>query len=588
MLLELRVKDFAIIDSIHISFGVGLNILSGETGAGKSVILKSLSLLMGMNQKNLSKIVKSTASRATVEGSFDLGARRDILQRLDEMGVDCPDEHLVVRRIISIQGKNRVYLNGHISPLAHLKDIVAPLIEVTGAPLIEMTGQHDSLHLQLRAYQLDTLDQYTGVWPLRCQVGENYLQIKRLNENLQSLREQALNHTQQLDFLTYQRDEIKAMNLQKGEEEELEISVRRMKNSSRFLEYFQDFQGVLYNNEGSVLSQLQSLLERGQQLQGQDPQCQDPQLVAQFKDLHQAKTLIEESVYEMRNYEKQWTLDPEALNEHEERLSRLRRLQKKYGKSVKEILQSLARIEGEISSIEDSDDKIDFLNQERDLLIQDTHKLCGELHQKRMSGALQLSAKVNKELLDLNMKGMTFDVKVEKLDKLQATGTTQIEFVIRSSQKDSWKPIAKIASGGELSRILLSFKRITSESQQYPRTYLFDEVDSGVSGLTAEKVGCKLKAMAQGQQVICVTHLAQVAAFADHHYVIEKRATPMGVHMTIHHLEVKDQVKEIARLISGEEITQTSLDHAKQLLRSQSVSSQPVPLEPASSQPVDI
>ena len=559
MLLEIKVKDFAIIDSLHVSFGGGLNILSGETGAGKSVILKSLTLLMG--QKTLSHIVKANAQRATVEGVFDLNQRTDILEKLDEMGIENIDNQLIVRRLISAQGKNRIYLNGHLSALTQLKNIVAPLIEVTGVPLIEMIGQHDSLHLQSRTYHLDTLDRYAGTWKLRQEMEELYSDIKRIDENIQHLMTSSHYRTQRLDFLTYQRDEINDLGLHPGEEEELETSVRRMKNSSRLLEYLKGLESSLYSSDDSVLTRLQNLLQRGRELK-------DPELESQLKALQQAQVLIEDSFYELRNYGKNLSMDPKTLNEYEHKLSQLRRLQKKYGKSVKEILESFEKIEQEISELENFDDKIQSLNREKEAFLQSGRQLSAELHKKRQRGATKLSQKVNEELMDLNMKGLTFNVNADTLDELQATGITQAEFVIKASKSDIWKPLAQVASGGELSRILLSLKRIIGNTQE-PKTYLFDEVDTGVSGLTAEKVGRKLKSMAQGQQVICVTHLPQVAAFADHHYLIEKKNTKAGVQMKVSPLNKKDQVKEIARLVSGERITQTSLDHAQQLLEVQ-------------------
>ena len=554
MLLELKVKNFAIIDEVNILFGEGLNILSGETGSGKSIILKSLSLLMG--QKAFSNIVKQESDKAVVEGAFDLKERPDILEKLNNMGIDTQDGQLIIRRIIFHQKKSRIYLNGHLSTLSHLREIVAPLIEITGAPLIEMTGQHDSIHLQSRNYHLDTLDRYIGSWKLRQKIEENYFRIKKLNEDIKNLKMK--NSSQHLDFLLFQRDEIKNLNLKPGEEEELEKSVKRMRNSSRLLEFLENLENSLYNNDDAVLTHLQNILQQGQTLE-------DPELNEKLKDIQLAKTLIEESVHDLRNYGNPSQISHEALNEYEHRLSQLRRLQKKHGKSINEILESLQHIEQEIYQIENLDTHIQSLTNQRDSLQKSTYKLAEELHQQRQKGAAQLSPQVNKEFLDLNMKGLLFDVQVKKLDDLQVTGMTQIEFIIKTSKEGQWQALVKVASGGELSRILLSLKQIIGDSLQ-PRTYLFDEVDTGVSGLTAEKVGKKLKSISKGQQVICVTHLPQVAVFADHHYSIEKNNTKTGLKIIVKPLDRVNQIKEVARLVSGEKITQTSLKHAQQLL----------------------
>lgn len=561
MLIELKVKNFAIIENLALNFGPGLNILSGETGAGKSILLKSLSLLMG--EKGEADVVRSGVDHAVIEGYFDLSKRPDVLAALEDMGLDVTDETLVVRRIVSAHGKGKVYLNGALSPLGSLRGIVAPLITLTGkqTPLIEMTGQHDNRHLQSRAYHLEILDMYSGTWTLRVDFEKQFQHLRELDNEIARLREADRSREQRLDFLKYQRDEIEALELKPGEEEELQSRVSRMRNSARLIEFVSSSVDSLYSNDDAVMVALHQVLQRGTELG-----AVDPELAARLKPLGEAKALLEDAVLELREYGRKLDADPELLNQLEERLSSVRKLQKKFGQSVEEILKAHREMADEIDTLEKYEETLRGLEDERKKLAKSLTKLAKELHERRTNGAQLLEKGVNDELADLNMKGVVFSVAVQWQDEISATGQSDVEFMIQASKKDEPKPMAKIASGGELSRILLALKRVVGSSDR-PRTYLFDEVDTGVSGQTAEKVGKKLKAISKGQQLICVTHLPQVASFADQHFLIEK--TPQkggGMRMSVNELPKDERVKEIARLISGEKISQTSLEHARQLL----------------------
>lgn len=560
MLIELKVKNFAIIENLSLSFGQGLNVLSGETGAGKSVLLKSLSLMMG--EKAEADVVRSGVDSAVIEGYFDLSGRPDVLAELEEMGLDASDETLVVRRIISTGGKGKVYLNGALSPLASLRSIVAPLITLTGrhTPLIEMTGQHDNRHLQSKSYHLELLDQYAGTWTLRVDFEKQYDKLREISEEIENLTAAARSREQRLDFLKFQRGEIEVLGLKSGEDEEIESKVSRMRHSARLIEFVSQSVDSLYANDDAVMVALHTVLQRASELSNLDPE-----LAKKVAPLQEAKTLLEDAIYELRDYGKNLDADPEELNRLEERLSSLRKLQKKFGKGVDEILKAHREMVDEIEQLEKFDESMKSLNDERLKIQKALKKLAGELHERRKNGAHLLEKGVNDELADLNMKGVVFSVQVTLAPELTPTGQSDVEFMIQASKKDEPRPMAKVASGGELSRILLSLKRVVGSSDR-PRTYLFDEVDTGVSGQTAEKVGRKLKAISKGQQLICVTHLPQVASFADQHFLIEKGSAKGAARMTVTELAKDERVKEIARLISGEKISQTSMEHARQLL----------------------
>lgn len=560
MLLELKVSNFAIIDNVHIPFRIGLNILSGETGAGKSILLKSLGLLMG--EKANGDSVRTGADFAVIEGCFDLSHRPDIISRLNDMGIETPEEHMVVRRIVSNANKSRVYVNGALSTLASLREVVAPLVEVAGStvPLIEMTGQHENRNLLSRSYHLDLLDQYGGVWKKRAEFLEGYRRLQVLSREIEEIRNESRSRAQRLDFLIYQRDEIKAVGLHPGEEEEIENETRRLKYSTKLNQFVEQAENLLYNDDDSVTSRLHYLLQRAAELK-----TMDPELLTKLEPLSQAKTLISEVSYDLRDYLKSLDADPARLDELQARLSALRQLQKKYGATANEILAALEEIEAEIDSLENSDERLAEKEAEQVEIEKRLSILAKDMHTRRANAAKLLENGVNEELKDLNMKGVIFAVSVEWSDEISSSGNSVVEFMTRSSKSDAPRPLAKFASGGELSRILLSMKQVVGAGH-FPRTYLFDEVDTGVSGPTAEKVGRKLKRMAGGQQVICVTHLPQVASFGDVHFFIQKGAAKKGVQTEVVELRQTDRVQEIARLISGEKISKTSLAHAAQLL----------------------
>ncbi len=559
MLQELKVNNFAIIENLHIQFKPGLNILSGETGAGKSVLLKSLGLLMG--QKGSSESIRTGAQQASIEGSFDIKARKDICAKLEELGIDAEEKVLVVRRVLS-EDKSRIYLNGTMSTLNTLREIVAPLIEVTGhsAPLIEMTGQHENRNLLSKSYHLDILDQYVGAWDLRTSYSEKFENLQKVRLQIQTLESEAQSKAQRLDFLQFQISEFEKLEIDLEKDSQIETELKTLKNSAKISDFVNRAEDVLLNDDDSSVIRLRSILKKGLEIAQVAPE-----IAKSVESLEQAQSIIEDVLYSLRQTLSKIDSDPGRMEELESRLSSIRKLQKKYGPELSHVLTAFENIQSEIKTLESSDQLIESLKKQEKLLISELKKLAADLHQKRTGGAITLAKSVNAELLDLNMKGVTFDIAVIDLKDLTSTGSSDVEFLTQSSPKDPKRSLAKVASGGELSRILLSLKRVVG-AQQHPRTYLFDEVDTGVSGPTAEKVGKKLKAIAKGQQVICVTHLPQVAACGDVHFFLQKSPQKGSVAMEISELKKSDRIQEIARLISGETISKTSLAHAEQLL----------------------
>lgn len=560
MLTELNVNQFAIIEKLNIQFKQGLNIISGETGAGKSVLLRSLALLMGA--KASSEFIRSGSPQAQIEGRFDLMLRPDILARLEALDIPMNDHELIVRRIIGPGDKNKVYLNGCLSTVSVLRDIVAPLIEVAGknAPLIELTGQHENKNLLSKSYHLDLLDQYAKSWPLRHQYEALWTEYTKNEEAIKDLESKSQLGQQRLDFLIFQRDEIKQCPLKPGEETELELKVKKLKNKQRLSQYLSSTLATMEDDDDSIILRLQKILQKGQEFSILDEQLND-----KLKSLDQALNLIQDCHYELNKSLEDLNNDDEDAEVLESKLSQWRKLQKKYGTSIEDIQHSLTKIETEITEIQNAETLIHSLKKKQNELLNKMLTEGRKLHAQRLSATKSLTTKVNEHLKDLNMKGVTFDIQIDSLETPHLSGMTEVEFLSQTSPQDPPRPLAKVASGGELSRILLSLKCVLGVST-FPRTYLFDEVDTGVSGVTADKVARKLHQISSGQQVICVTHLPQVAAMGDHHFSIQKSPSGKSVQMEIGLLEGNDRVREIARLISGEKITSTSLAHAKELL----------------------
>ncbi len=560
MLTELKVAQFAIIDKIHIHFNQGLNILSGETGAGKSILIKSLALLMGA--KSSSQDIRSSKEKATIEGAFDLHERSDILVKLNEMGVDTDDNTLIVRRVIKKDGKSQVYLNGHLSTVTDLRRIVFPLVTMsnpTEAPLVEITGQHENKDLMSSRYQLEVLDQFCGNLELRQQIKTLFDEINDIQNRMNDLEQRSQLREQQIDFLNFQIKEIETLGLVDNEDEELSLQIRELKTKEKWQDWLSQSLFKLSESDSAVLNQLGKIIAGAPEHSA---------LKEAIGELQQARSLIEDSAFSLQQLANLESSGDQSLDELEDRLSRIRKLQKKFGESVSDILKSLQDMKQEHHELTNLSETLAQMKKQK-LQKQDSLKsLCQKIHSKRESGAKLLAKEVNSELKDLNMKGLIFIIDVEQLTEATSTGSDRIVFRTQTGAKDEARDLAKAASGGELSRILLSLKQVTG-ANQFPRTFLFDEVDTGVSGPTAEKVGAKLKNLAQHQQVICVTHLPQVACFGDHHFYIEKQPTKDTVEMTVSLLSQKNRVDEIARLISGEKLTKTSIAHAKKLLEAQ-------------------
>jgi DNA repair protein RecN (Recombination protein N) len=514
-----------------------------------------------MGEKSSTEIIRSGEDQAVVEGAFDLSRRPDLVSRLGELGIET-DGLLIVRRVLLRQGKSRIYLNGHMSTLAILQQLISPLVEVAGqsAPLIEMTGQHESRNLLSRSYHCDLLDRYADNFGNRASYEGKFQEYKALQEKLEELKKGLPDGEQRLDYLKFQRDEIIALDLQEGEETELETKYKTAKNREKIQNFVDIVESSLFSDDDSAMVRIHKILQKGAEISKYAPE-----LETLVTPLTEAKNTIEDVIYNVRQAGERLNEESGSISNIETRMAKLRNLQRKYGDSFAEIQAAQQRISDEIFQIENRDNLISETEMELKKAKQDLKSIAEKLRTKRKTHSKILSESVNGELTDLNMKGVEFCVSLEPQEEFFQNGMDIVEFQTQSGKKDTPRGLSKAASGGELSRILLSLKYTVGETD-VPRTYLFDEVDTGVSGNTAEKVGKKLKAISQDQQVICVTHLPQVATWADAHFYIEKNPKGSETSLKVQELKKSDRIREIARLISGEKITKSSLLHAEQLL----------------------
>ncbi len=562
MLAELKVKNFALIKNLTVHFENGLNVITGETGAGKSLVLKSLHLLMG--GKAPSDLVGSFSDETIVEGLFDTTNRSDLDSKLKELSYfEEESAFLVVRRVISKKGKSKTYINGSPAAVSDLKALVSPLVELSAhhEPLIELTSQHDNKNLQNTAYQRNLYDIFCKNKDIRFEVSSLFSLLKEKQKELYILNQSESDRLQKLDFLNFQLAELERFQPEKDEYEKLKVEQANVSKKQKLKTFVHECEDSLNNSDQSVLSQLYSLLN---QIESIDLSL-EPKLSLIKEALEKSSLGIEESVAIVR--ELKWSIseDESSPDSIAERLKTYEHLFRKYNvnsEGLSEIYLSLKSQRDDLESLDER--RLDIENEIKEINI-NLKPLLQALTKSRQGSLKKFCEKVNKSISEMNMKDLLFSVKLESLEEPNEHGSESVSFWLKHNKSGQERPIKKTASGGELSRMLLAIKGAL-ENQEAPRTYLFDEIDAGVSGPTAEKVGKKLKSLSNGQQVITITHLPQVAALGDHHYLIEKTSGRVGHQTSLKALMGDERIAEIARLISGEDITKSSLDHAAQLV----------------------
>ncbi len=549
MLKEIIIKDFAIIDRLEQSLGPGLSCLTGETGAGKSILVDAISVVLG--GKAGPEYLREGGD-ASVEASFDVSGLPGVLARLDDLGMRQGGE-LILRRVLASSGRGRAYINGSLANLSALQEL--------GDRLVDIHGQHEHQSLLKIESHLDLLDSFCR---LTVKAGEYRLAYQRLFEQkkrLDSLRALSRERAQRLDLLEFQRREIDEAQLVPGEEDDLLNQRARLMHADRLRALSDAALHGLKDMDGSALALLGEAVKSVREIASVAPDQ-----AGCLSMLESAEVSISEASSYLRDFGGTLEADPERLSEVEGRLELVARLKKKYGSDITEVLRFREAVDAELSSIGRSEDELTDLTPRIASLEAELVKLAGELTLARHEGAKGFCGKVEKELAGLGMVKARFDVRFDTLAAPGTRGVEKAEFMFSANQGEPARPLAKIASGGELSRVMLVLKVILAKADSVP-VLIFDEVDSGVGGATAGAVGRKLREAASGRQVLCITHLPQIASLAEEHYKVEKEAKGGRTSVRVTRLDKEERVKEIARMLGGDEGSATASAHAKELVR---------------------
>ena len=563
MIKEIRIRNFAIIENLAVNFEKGLNVLTGETGAGKSIIIDALNLLLGGRADTDS--IRSGETNAFVEAVFevtDLKTRDLIL----ESGIEMEEGELLVKRQISNTGKNRCLLND--SPVT-----VSTLSKI-GDRLVDLHGQHDHQTLLHPEVHVELLDLYGKCKSIRDEFAGNFSNHQAQTKKLRSMKMDEQELLQKQEFLSFQLKEIDEAHLSDEEEEEIKAARNKLKHAGQIREGLQKSQALLTDEGGSIIENLGQVLKELEAVQNIDPGLAEP-----VERSRSAFYELEEVVESLRNYDRSLEFNPSRLEEIEDRLAEISGLKRKYGNDIAEIIKRREKIAEELEQLASNEENMKALEDDLKQQEKVLSKLGTQLAEKRESAAKNLTRSVEKELKELSMGnvqlGVRFDYPSEpdglilfRKEKMKGTpiGLGTLEFLFSPNPGEELRPLAKIASGGELSRVMLALKSILNDQDTVP-VMIFDEVDTGIGGGVAEKVGTKLQKVANTKQVFCITHLPQIAGMAFSHFRVEKEVKGKRTRSTIRQLEHEERVEELARMSSGENITDASLEHAREMLR---------------------
>lgn len=552
MLKFLHVRNLATIEDIELALDGGFSILTGETGAGKSIIIDSIRLLLG--EKAAADLIRTGKSEATVEAIFSFGG--DVPAGLESL---TQDSEITLNRQITDQGSGKAYAGGVLVPVRKLKEW-SPL-------LVDIYGQNDHIFLLHLENHLNYVDHFGETMSLREEVAGLAQALRKLIREKKDLEARQRDAAQRLDFLGYQIREIEEAALKPDEEEDLHKERRILKHAERIGGLVTEALDIAYNREESMTGQARRLENILGELAGFDSAFEPVR-----KSLSELGIALGELSDTLMRYQEKQVLSPERLEAVEERLSLIERLKRKYGNEVKDIQYYYEKIRAESDALTHSQERLDALSRDIGSTFEAYKAKAEELSRRRKQAGRELERQIEKEISLLGMKNAKFGVALTVLapdasdpDKIRDGGLDDVEFLISPNPGEQLRPLRKIASGGELSRVMLALKAIGKEKEGL-KTLIFDEIDTGIGGKTAEFIAQKLRGLGRRHQVLCITHLPQIASFAAHHFRIEKKVTKDRTYTTVTKLDFEERVEEIARLISGSQVTPTSLQHAREML----------------------
>jgi len=547
------VEDYAVVDRLRVRFHPGLNLLTGETGSGKSIVVDALGLLLGGRAS--SDMIRSGKERARVSGVFEIGAAAGNV--LEQAGFETEDSELLLDREIQANGKSRVYVNHRLASVSLLKELAPHLGDIH--------GQHDQQLLFGAAAQLAMLDAFAKAGGKRARVGELYTAWKRVSGEIAELESADQEKLRLLDLWQFQKKEIEGAELRSGEDAELEAERRVQQNAGRLLETAGASFDALYESPGSALSVVKSIAKKLD-----DVARVDQQMAAMRQALDPALIAIQDVSDSLRDYLGRLEANPARLEEIELRLAALDKLKRKYGGSVDEILCFLEDVARKIAEVETAGERLEMLRREQEKLGGEYERAAADLTAVRATAAAKLAKRVEEELKPLAMERTVFRIPIEPA-AWSENGADRVEFLVSPNAGEEPRPLERVASGGELSRIALALKTclvgVKERGASAARTLVFDEIDAGIGGRAADGVARRLKALAEESQVLCVTHLPQIACFADHHYRVEKFERGGRTVAEIEELVGGASTEEIGRMLSGKQLTPEALQHAAELQR---------------------
>ncbi|MFZ5814083.1 MAG: DNA repair protein RecN [Bacillota bacterium] len=580
MLVEIAIEQFALIERVRLQFAGGLNVLTGETGAGKSIILDAVQAVIG--GRTSADVVRAGQEKATVEAVFDLAGLEASIAQLREMGIEVDEENLlVIRREISRSGRGQIRINGRTATAGMLREATQGLIDLHGQhehqsllqaeKHLDLLDQYGGSLLQQEEKPLELLDRYAGLdlSDMRLRIAEVVRELHRVQREMQELLGDEKDRARREDLLRFQVDELTAAKLQPGEEEELEAERQVLAHAEKLKLTASQAYGALYEGGNRQLSAIDLLGRVKSDLE--DVLRHDPSLAEAVEMVNSALVHVQEASHLLAGYRDRIDDDPGRLARVESRLDQISTLKRKYGDSVEEMLAYLAQVQQELERLERSQDLIEELRAQEAELGRRAEELAAALTQSRRQAAAQLSERVSRELADLGMPAARFEVAVEAPEQpsyqaVTPRGWDRVEFRFSPNPGEPLKPLAKIVSGGEMSRIMLALKVILARVDGVP-SLVFDEVDTGISGRAAQAVGEKLARIAGDRQVLCVTHLPQVASMADTHFLITKQVEGGRTTTRVVPLDEEGRAEEIARMIGGAEVSSYTMEAARDMLR---------------------
>ena len=551
MLLNLTIRNYALIDEARLEPGDGLTVFTGETGAGKSIIVESIGLLLG--ERASAQAVRKGADRCFITGEFDISRVTALGRFLEKTGIPSEGEaSFIVRREIDVQGRSRAFVNDRPVSIGTLSTI--------GSFLVDIHGQHEHQSLFHAENQRALLDRYAEAEGLSAQVADEYKRWQELLSFKESQHLSAQERERRIDLYSFQLKEIDEAHPVPGEVEEMEHALPQLKNAEKLQALADETYQILYSSDNAVLDNLRRV---GKLL------AQMASLGASFTDttasLNNALAGLEEAARDIENFRGHISADPEKLNDMLERQDLLHRLKRKYGATVQEILSYRDRIAGELSALNASDDRLKELDKDSASSRRKLDDLCAKLTALREKAGQKLARQVEKELNDLGMKKARFSVAREALPEPASFGADRISFLFSANPGEDQQALKTIASGGEMSRVMLGLKTVLANADQVP-LLIFDEIDTGIGGPMGQTVGRKLEELARHHQVLCITHLPQIAVCGDRQFYVSKETKGSRTRTLIASLSPQERKEEIARMLSGDEITDTARRHAAELL----------------------